>query len=116
MKLTADDYRRMSKGEVALWAVLSGRGGWIREYPFAPPRRWRFDLANPALKLAIEVQGGSAWGRHGQVSSRERDYEKWNTAVCLGWRILQGSTRMAEDGTLLAFLEEVIRDGRSADD
>jgi hypothetical protein len=37
----------------------------IREYRFAPPRRWRFDLAWPSLRLALEIEGGT-WtgGRH----------------------------------------------------
>ena len=32
--------------------------GCVREHRFAPPRRWRFDLAWPAERLAVEVDGG----------------------------------------------------------
>jgi hypothetical protein len=31
----------------------------IREYRFAPSRRWRFDFAWPAAMLAVEVEGGA---------------------------------------------------------
>jgi hypothetical protein len=31
----------------------------IREHRFAPPRRWRFDYAWPAHRLALEIEGGT---------------------------------------------------------
>lgn len=66
------------------------------EWQFAPPRRWRFDLAWPyetragyAAPVAIEVQGGLfAQGRHNRGAAMLREYEKLNTAATLGWRIL----------------------------
>lgn len=64
------------------------------EYRFKPDRRWRFDLAwdfpDPeGVKLAVEVQGG-IWsgGRHNRGAAMLKEWEKLNSAACLGWRIL----------------------------
>ena len=108
--------QRGSTGELALAAQLRKEKGWFAEYRFDPVRRWRFDFANPDLMLAIEIDGGSAIQAHGQVSRRELDYDKGNEATAQGWRILRGSTRQAEDGSLLAFVRRcsVRQDHRTA--
>ena len=66
-----------------------------REYRFAPPRRWRFDLAYPAIRLAIEIEGG-AWvrGRHTRPAGYAADCEKYNAAALLGWRVLRYTPEM----------------------
>ncbi|HEY7313861.1 MAG TPA: hypothetical protein VH643_31215 [Gemmataceae bacterium] len=53
-----------------------------REHRFAPPRRWRFDLAWPSLRLALEIEGGT-WtgGRHVRGKGYENDREKYNLRV-----------------------------------
>lgn len=60
------------------------------EHQFAPPRLWRLDLAWPAHRLALEVEGG-VWteGRHTRGSGFLRDMEKYNRLAVLGWRILR---------------------------
>lgn len=61
------------------------------EYRFAPPRRWRFDYAWPAHKLALEVQGGlfmRGGGRHSRGAALRKEHEKLNAAAAMGWRIL----------------------------
>lgn len=95
-----------SAGELALAAQLSEYPGWVREYRFAPDRKWQFDFAHPGLKLAIEIDGGAGHQGHGVIWRRERDYEKRDEAVARGWRVLVGSTRQAEDGTLLNFVRK----------
>ena len=82
----------------------------IAEHQFALPRRWRFDYAWPDLKLALEVDGGG-WinGRHSRGSGIEKDAEKQNTAVALGWRVLRASPAMVKDGRALAAIERVLR-------
>lgn len=59
------------------------------EYQFHPVRKWRFDLAWPEKRVAIEVQGG-IWmqGRHVQPAALIREYEKLNSAAIHGWRLL----------------------------
>ena len=62
----------------------------VAEYQFHPKRKWRFDYAIPAHKIAIEVEGG-AWidGRHNRASGFIKDMEKYNAAAVLGWRLLR---------------------------
>ena len=85
-----------------------------REVRFAPPRRWRFDVAWPDIRLAVEIDGGT-WvsGRHTRGAGFERDCEKLNTAVLLGWRVLRFTTGMVLDGraleTILAALADTER-------
>lgn len=62
----------------------------IVEHRFHPKRMWRFDVAIPEIKLAIEVEGG-VWihGRHTRGSGFINDMEKYNSATSLGWRLLR---------------------------
>ena len=71
-----------------------------REHRFAPPRRWRFDFAWPALGVAIEVDGG-VWtqGRHVRPSGFESDVEKLNAAAAAGWRVFRVTSKMLADGS-----------------
>lgn len=61
--------------------------GWdlVVEHRFHPVRLWRFDIAFPSQRLAIEIDGR---GRHQTVVGVRRDCEKHNEAVRLGWRVL----------------------------
>jgi len=63
--------------------------GWRSEYRFAGPRRWRFDMAHPDHRIAIEINGG-IWtgGRHARGSGLVKEYEKMRAAAVLGWRVL----------------------------
>lgn len=95
---------------VAFGAVVQALGipAPIPEYRFAPPRRWRFDYAWPALHLALEIEGG-IWngGRHVRGQGYENDCMKYNSAVLLGWTVLRATTAMVNDGRALALLEHV---------
>ena len=66
------------------------------EYVFLPGRKYRFDFAWPASKVAVEIQGGTrlkGGGRH------NTDVDRWkmNHAATNGWRVLQFSGKMLED-------------------
>ncbi len=68
------------------------------EFRFSPPRKWRFDLALPRLKIAIEVEGGlflprgsRGWMAHASPTAIQRDMEKYNRAQALGWRVFRCS-------------------------
>lgn len=56
------------------------------EFIFHPSRKWRFDLAYPQVKLAIEVDGR---GRHQQEKGEREDQQKINAATEMGWRVLR---------------------------
>lgn len=80
-----------------------------QEYKFHPTRRWRFDFAWPDEMIAVEVQGG-VWnaGAHGRGSGITRNFEKYNAAAVLGWRILQGDASMIRNHDLIDALEEAL--------
>lgn len=83
----------------------------IEEHRFCK-RRWRFDLAWPDRKLAVEIEGG-VWssGRHTRGKGFTQDCTKYNEAVLLGWRVLRVTTDMVNDGTALIFVERALADG-----
>jgi hypothetical protein len=89
---------------LAIVAALCRSEGWpepVGEYRFAPPRKWRFDLAWPARMVAIEVQGGLfVHGRHVRGNALAREYEKLNMANILGWCVLLILPAQIQDGTL----------------
>jgi very-short-patch-repair endonuclease len=67
---------------------------YVRELEFHPQRKWRFDFAWPAQRVALELDGGAAvFGRHSRPAGMRADNEKLNTAQVMGWvvlRILKG--------------------------
>jgi hypothetical protein len=78
----------------------------VLEHRFAPPRRWRFDLAWPDRMLALELQGGTfVSGRHTRGVGYREDCEKLNQAVLDGWRVLQITPAMIVDGSALTVIE-----------
>jgi len=73
-----------------IWVHLGNGERGIMEYRFHPVRRWRFDVAFPASRVAVELEGG-IWveGGHSRGSGVVKDIEKYNSATLLGWRILR---------------------------
>ena len=72
------------------------------EYRFHVARRWRFDYAWPAEKLALEVEGG-LWvaGRHSRGSGAVADLEKYSEAAIAGWRIVYATPKEVRAGVAL---------------
>ena len=101
----------MSIGEetFALHLRAAGIQGFEREHRFAPPRRWKFDFANPALKVALEVEGGT-WSRSRHTSGKgyAADCEKYSTAAVMGWRVLRFTTDQVKSGMALQMLQQAI--------
>ena len=62
----------------------------IFEHRFHPKRKWRFDVAWPDFKVAIEIEGG-VWtkGRHNRPAGFIKDIEKYNEAALRGWILLR---------------------------
>ena len=91
----------------ALAAALRARYHFIAvhtEYLFAPRvdgkpvRRWRFDVAMPNRRMAIEVDGSLfTGGRHGGTPGAAKDLEKRQAAACYGWIVLHLTPRQAEE-------------------
>lgn len=81
----------------------------VREYKFHPERKWRFDFAFPAEKLAVEIEGGVfSGGRHGRGLGFINDCIKYNAAVKLGWRVLRYSTDMVISGDAMNDVMEAL--------
>lgn len=80
------------------------------EHRFHPKRRWRFDFAFPESRIAVEVEGGTwAGGRHTTGKGFQKDCEKYNAAVELGWRVLRFDSAMVRDGRALQQTEKLLR-------
>ena len=85
---------QLESGFLTLWkAMAKDLPEPIREYRFAPPRRWRFDFAFPQQLLGIEIHGGQwSGGRHNRGAGLQSDCEKQRAAIKAGWRILPYTT------------------------
>lgn len=78
-----------------------------REFLFASDRKWRFDFAFPAEKVAVEIEGR---GRHQSFGGFEKDAEKYNAAAKLGWRLLRYTPAMVMRGDAIADVLEILND------
>lgn len=81
----------------------------VRELRFAPPRRFRFDLAWVDQRLACEVQGGvHSGGRHVRGVGAESDAEKLTLAVLAGYRCLVVTAKHIKSGQALTWIEAAL--------
>lgn len=61
-----------------------------REYRFLEDRRFKFDIAIPKQKIAIEFEGGIYTnGRHTRGKGYANDCKKYNLATMHGWKLLR---------------------------
>lgn len=76
-------------GLVLQFWLSIGLAGAVAEYRFHLQRKWRFDFAFPASRVAVEVQGGLfSRGRHTRGAALVKEYEKLTAAAVAGWRVL----------------------------
>lgn len=75
------------------------------EHRFLPNRKFMFDLAWPAMKVAFEREGGT-WGRsrHTSGSGYRLDAEKYSLAAIAGWCVVRATVDMIRDGLALTLL------------
>ena len=86
------------------------------ELPFHPKRKWRFDLAWPDRKVAIEIQGG-IWsrGRHTRGKGYLNDMEKLNEAQLLGWKVFWTATDHWKTGEAIDLVERILGQFKAQD-
>ena len=85
--------------------------GWSQEYLFDLKRRWRFDLAAVAERIAIEIEGGAyTGGRHVRGKGFVADMEKYNSATVQGWRVLRYTPKQMAAGAFVADVEQLLSD------
>lgn len=82
----------------------------VREYRFTPTRKFKFDFAWPDLMLAVEIEGGTRFGRsrHSRGDGFERDCVKYNLAALEGWKVLRFTTQMVHSGEAINTVREVL--------
>jgi len=96
--------------------------GAVPEYQFDGTRKWRFDWAWPAQRVALEIEGGiygrgkkcPACGRravagHTSIQRLKTDMEKYNAAVILGWRLIRVTPDQFNDGSAAALVAILLR-------
>jgi very-short-patch-repair endonuclease len=81
-----------------------------REFKFHPVRRWRFDFADPAKRLALEVDGGThSNGRHNRAAGYTEDCLKMAEATLLGWRVFRATGEQVKSGEALRWIEQAVK-------
>jgi len=72
-------------------------------------RRWRFDWAWTANKVALEQDGG-VWtgGRHSRGKGQIEDMAKLNRAAVLGWKVLRCTPQQLKSGEIMAAIREAL--------
>jgi very-short-patch-repair endonuclease len=83
----------------------------VREHTFCE-RKWRFDFAFPARKIAVEVEGGAAFGRgrHTSHTGFRGDIRKYNRAAQEGWLVLRYTTDMVTRGEAITEVLSVLHE------
>jgi very-short-patch-repair endonuclease len=101
---------RPSAIDVLLWRLrhVSRLPTPTTEHLFHPVRKWRFDIAWPDVRLAIEIDGVTHdGGRHQRIKGFTEDLKKHNAAVGLNWRVLYLTPEMARAPASLKLIEGV---------
>lgn len=82
----------------------------VREFVFAPPRRFRADFCWPHKMLIVEVDGGT-WngGRHTRGTGFDNDCEKGAIAMLLGYRVLHVTGTHIKSGAALEWIEALLQ-------
>lgn len=109
-------FRKKPKGPSSLeqdflirWSTVKGAPTLVAEFVFHPVRKWRFDFACPAARVAIELEGGTfGWvdplnpgerqvGGHSTGKGYEKDCLKYNEAIMAGgWFIFRLTRNMLQ--------------------
>jgi very-short-patch-repair endonuclease len=106
--------KQLSQGEETFALHLRAHAlehEFVRELKFHKEREWLFDFAKKEYMLAIEIEGGTEWGksRHSKGKGFEDDCRKYNTATGLGWKVCRFSTQMVMSGEAIAFVVDLVR-------
>lgn len=102
---------RLSRIEETLALHMRAMGLPIpeREYKFCS-RKWRFDFAYPALKIAIECEGGAGTGgRHTREEGFQQDCYKYNAASMNGWTVLRFTWGMVRSGDAVDMISYLLK-------
>jgi very-short-patch-repair endonuclease len=80
-----------------------------QEYRFHVERRYRLDLAFPAAKVGIEIEGALfSAGAHSRPLGILRDMAKHNLLIFLGWRVLRYTPTQVRSGEAIEGLKQLL--------
>jgi very-short-patch-repair endonuclease len=91
--------------------AAAGIAGYRRNARFVPDRRFEADFYFPALRLAVEVDGGVWLGRRGGHTSGvgySSDRKRDQMALAHGIITLRFTSQQIKDGQAIAYLKEYI--------
>ena len=81
----------------------------VAEFRFHRTRKWRFDWAWPAYRIALEVDGGLfVQGRHSRGAGQLADFEKINEALIHGWRVFRCTPKQVRNGEATLLIARAI--------
>jgi very-short-patch-repair endonuclease len=85
-----------------------------REMVLIPGRKWRVDFYFQEQKVAVEIEGGTRYGRsrHSKGVGFENDARKYNAIARAGILLLRYSTAMVVSGAAIDEVLEVLGEGR----
>lgn len=101
----------------------AGIDGYVRQYRFAPPRRFKADFAFPEHRFLVEVEGGLFRhanavgcpecgridaGDHRSYRGFLKDLEKYNLAALKGWLLVRVTTQQVYKGEALALIQTML--------
>lgn len=104
----------MSKSELentlAFYLRVNSMAPPVTEHRFHPKRKWRFDMAWPEIKLAVEIEGGihMAKSGHNTPAGITRDIEKGNEAALLGWTVIRVTGEHIENGAAIDWIRRAL--------
>lgn len=96
---------------------------FVKEHRFHPTRRWSFDYAFIAERLAVEYEGGMFSGTgakrcalckrlpsagHFAINRIKTDAEKYNTAATMNWAVIRVLPTMVDDGTAIETIKRAL--------
>lgn len=99
-----------SKYSANMMALAWGTFKPVLEYRFHETRLWRFDVAWPDYRVAVEIDGG-IWsrGRHTRGKGVLGDHEKYNHAASAGWLVFRCTPQNYLSQDLGALIREAIK-------
>lgn len=81
----------------------------VPEHRFHPVRLWRFDYAWIDQRIALEVEGGIfIQGRHSRGVGMQGDFEKYNEAAVLGWRIIKCTPKDLFTNNTIKLIQRIV--------
>ncbi len=98
-RATIPQARSKAEAEFELHLKIHKITGYLTEHRFHKERKWRFDFAFFPAMLAVEVEGITYdSGRHQRKDGFEKDLEKYQEAMLLGWTVYRCSPAIISSG------------------